>query len=181
VFRPEPSISHLPVVKEQVVAIIESINQPQISVPGKTSQLVTSHLCGVRNPNGSFSIYVGLHLTKTGENVIYVSERAQLSVEEYREVEVEGLHFLESMGFMLDNLNFRNLSPDVQDQTFKRIPVFHPPRPPAPPAPAAAPAATATPAPAAPGVAPAPAAAPAPQPSAPPVDLGRLARLLSSV
>lgn len=129
VFRPEPSISHLPVVKEQVVAIIESINQPQISVPGKSSQLVTSHLCGVRNPNGSFSIYVGLHLTKTGENVIYVNERAQLSVEEYREVEVEGLHFLESMGFMLDNLNFRNMSPELQDATLRRVPLFsaHPP------------------------------------------------------
>ncbi len=162
VFRPEPTISHLPVVKEQVVAIIESINQPQISVPGKTSQLVTSHLCGVRNPNGSFSIYVGLHLTKTGENVIYVNDRVQLSVEEYREVEVEGLHFLESMGFMLDNLNFRNLTPDVQEQTFQRISLFHPPRPPVPaptPAPVAGPAAAA--------------------PATP--DLGRLARFLASV
>ncbi len=49
-------------------------------------------------------------------------ERAQLTVEEYRTVEVEGLHFLESMGFMLDNLNFRNLAPDAQEQTFQRIP-----------------------------------------------------------
>ncbi len=161
-FRPEPTISHLPVVKEQVVAVIESINQPQISVPGKPSQSVTCHLCGVRNPNGTFSIYIGLHLAKSGENVVYVNERSQLSVEEYRAVEVEGLHFLESMGFMLDNLNFRNLAPDVQDQTFQRISLFHPPRPPAP---------TATPAPAAPGAAPTQAAP----------DLGRLARFLASV
>jgi hypothetical protein len=183
VFRSEPTISHLPVVKEQVVAIIESINQPQISVPGKLSQTVTGHLVGVRNPNGSFSIYVGLHLAKSGENVVYVNERAQLTVEEYRTVEVEGLHFLESMGFMLDNLNFRNLATAAQDQTFQRIPLFHPPRPPAPaPAPAApapAPAAAATPAPV-PGAAPTPAPQPA-QPPQPPIDLGRLARFLSSV
>ena len=129
-FRPDPSLTHWPASREQVVAVIESINQPQISVPGKPSQMVTGHLCGVRNPNGTFSIYVGLHLPTTGENVIYVHDRRQLTVDEYRDVEVEGLNFLESMGFMLDNVNFRNLSPQVQEQTLKRIPLFQPPRPP---------------------------------------------------
>jgi hypothetical protein len=162
VFRPEPTISHLPFSKDQVVAVVESINQPQVSVPGKAAQTVIGHLCGVRNPNGTFSIYVGLHLSKSGENVVYVNDKAQLTVDEYRAVEVEGLHFLESMGFMLDNLNFRNLTADVQEQTYKRISLFHPPRPPAPaptPAPVAGPAAAA------------PAA----------LDLGRLARFLASV
>jgi hypothetical protein len=171
VFRPEPSISHLPVSRDQVVAIVESINQPQVSVPGKASQTVLGHLCGVRNANGTFSIYVGLHLSRTGENVVYVNEKAQLTVEEYRAVEVDGLHFLESMGFMLDNLNFRNLAPETQEQTFRRIPLFHPPRPPAPaPQPAAAGAAA--------GGAAAPGAA---QPAASAPDLARLARFLSSV
>ncbi len=161
-FRPELSITHLPVTREQVVAVVESINQPQVSVPGKLPQTVFGHLCGVRNPNGTFSIYVGLHLAKSGENVIYVNDKAQLTVEEYRAVEVEGLHFLESMGFMLDNLNFRNLTPDLQEQTFRRLSLFHPPRPPAPtPAPAAASAGAA--------------------PAQPVPDLGRLARFLASV
>jgi hypothetical protein len=169
VFKPEPSISHLPFTRDQVVAVVESINQPQVSVPGKPAQTVRGHLCGVRNPNGSFSIYVGLHLATSGENVVYVNEQPQLTVEEYRAVEVEGLHFLESMGFMLDNLNFRNLAAELQEQTYQRIPLFHLPRPPAP-APAAAPAAaTPAPVPAAPAAAPQPAA-----------DAGRLARFLAS-
>ena len=159
-FRPEPSISHLPFTKDQVVAVVESINQPQVSVPGKPAQAVVGHLCGVRNPNGTFSIYVGLHLAKSDENVVYVNEKAQLTVEEYRAVEVEGLHFLESMGFMLDNLNFRNLSPAVQEQTFGRIPLFHAPRPQAPAGPAAAPG------------------GPTSQPSS---DLNRLARFLAAI
>jgi hypothetical protein len=78
----------------------------------------------VRNGNGSFSIYVGLFLPKSGENVVYVHDRRQLTVDEYGEVEVEALQFLESMGFMLDNLNFRNLSPQAQAETLKRIPLF---------------------------------------------------------
>jgi hypothetical protein len=170
VFQPDPSIRFVPAVREQVLAIVESINQPQVSIPGKTPQAVAGHLCGLRNGNGSLSIYVSLHLPKTGENVVYVHDRRQLSVEEYREVEIEGLQFLESMGFMLDNLNFRNLAPAVQDQTLARIPLFSPPRPPPP---AAAPAATGA----------APTATPAPAPgraAAPAVDPGRVARLLAA-
>lgn len=123
-FKPEPSITWLPAVREQVVAVVESINQPQVSVPGKAPQAVSGHLVGIRNGNGTFSIYVGLHLPRTGENVVYVHERRQLTVDEYRAVEVEALQFLESMGFMLDNLNFRNLSPEIQAQALARVPLF---------------------------------------------------------
>jgi hypothetical protein len=129
-FRPEESITHVPVTKEQVVAIVESINQPQVSIPGKASQQTSGWLVGIRNANGTFSIFVGLHLAKTGENVIYLDENRHITLEAYRDLEVEGLHFLESMGFMLDNLNFRNLAASAQDETMKRIPLFQPPRPP---------------------------------------------------
>ncbi len=129
-FKPEPSLTWIQATREQVVAVVESINQPQVGIPGKMSQQVFGNLAGVRNPNNTFSIYVGLHLPTTGENVIYVHDRRQLSVDEYRDVEIEGLNFLESMGFMLDNVNFRNLSPAAQEQTLKRIPLFSPPRPP---------------------------------------------------
>lgn len=128
-FQPEPSLTHVAAPREQVVAIIEAINQPQVQIPGKTAQQCHGYLCGLRNVNGTFSIYVGLHLPRAGENVVYVHERRQLSVEEYRQVEIEGLQFLESMGFMLDNLNFRNLGADAQEKVLRRIPLFSPPRP----------------------------------------------------
>ena len=135
-FQPDPSLRFVPATREQVVALVESINQPQVSIPGKPAQAVQGWLCGLRNANGTFSIVVSLFLPKSGENVVYVHDRRQVSLEGYREVEIEGLQFLESMGFMLDNLNFRNLAPAQQDATLKRVPVFSPPR--APPAPAAA-------------------------------------------
>jgi hypothetical protein len=85
-------------------------------------------------------------------------------------VELEGLQFMESMGFMLDNLNFRNLPADAQEKTLRRIPLFFPGAGPAPAAP--------PPAPAAPAAHPAEASAPA---SAPPADdAARIARLLAS-
>jgi hypothetical protein len=128
VFTPDPSIQFVPATRDQVVALIEGINQPQVSIPGKAPQAVSGHLCGLRNASGSFSIFVALHLSKTGENVIYLHPRRQVTADEFREVQDEGLHFLESMGFMLDNLNFRNMAPELQDATLKRLPIFSPPR-----------------------------------------------------
>lgn len=129
-FTPDPSIQYVPASREQVVAIIEGINQPQVSIPGKAPQGVSGHLCGLRNANGTFSIFVALHLPKSGENVIYLPPRRQVTAEEFREVQDEGLAFLESMGFMLDNLNYRNMAPALQEATLRRLPLFSPPRPP---------------------------------------------------
>jgi hypothetical protein len=128
VFEPDPSIRFIPAGREQVVALVESINQPQVSIPGKEPQAVQGFLCGLRNANGSFSIFVSLFLPRSGENVVYASDRREVGMEEYRDVEIEGLHFLESMGFMLDNLNFRNLAAAQQVETLKRVPLFQEPR-----------------------------------------------------
>ncbi len=133
-FQPDPSIAYIPATREQVVALIESINQPQVSIPGKVPQVVQGYLCGLRNANGTFSIVVSLFLPKSGENVIYVHDRKQMALEDYREVEIEGLHFLESMGFMLDNLNFRNMAPALQEATLKRVPLCSSSPPPTAPA-----------------------------------------------
>lgn len=128
-FEPDPSIRYIPATREQVVALVESINQPQVSIPGKEPQAVQGFLCGLRNQNGTFSIFVSLFLPRTSENVVYASNRREVGMEEYRDVEIEGLHFLESMGFMLDNLNFRNLAAAQQVETLKRVPLFQEPRP----------------------------------------------------
>jgi len=194
VFHPEPSLTWVPATREQVVAVIESINQPQVSIPGRPSQTVAGHLCSLRNANGTFSIYVALHVPRTGENVVYVHDRRQVTIEQYRDVEIEGLQFLESMGFMLDNLNFRNMSPEALEQTLQRIPLFggRVPGAPATEPQAAAPAAAPAPGPARtsagvpavsgtslgiPAVAP---AAPPPAPALGPRESAALARLLAS-
>jgi hypothetical protein len=123
-FRPEPRIPYLPVSREQVSALIEGINQPQIQIPGRAAQPAVGHLCSVKNGNGTCSVYVSLHLPASGENVVYVHDPHELTPDAYAEAEHEGLSFLESMGFMLDDLQFRKLAPQAQDETLRRIPLF---------------------------------------------------------
>jgi hypothetical protein len=135
VFQPDKNLRCVPAARERVVALVESINQPQISVPGRPAQAVQGYLVGQRNPGGSFSVYVVLSLAVSAENVVYLSDNREVPIEEYRALEVEGLQFLESMGFMLDNLNFRGMTPELQEKTLKRVAAFGVPPPPSAAAP----------------------------------------------
>ena len=128
-FRHDPALTHLSANREQVVAVVESINQPQISIPGKSSQLAQAHLVGLRNASGTFSVVVGLYLPQSGENVVYLPDDREVPLDGYGDAELEGLHFLESMGFMLDNVHFGRLAPEAQEQVLRRLPLFSPQRP----------------------------------------------------
>jgi len=125
-FAIDPTLTHVDATREQVVAIIESVNQPQVGIPGKSPQVAQAFVTGVRNPNASFSIYVYLLLRQEHEAVIFTHPRGQFALEAYREIESEALHFVESMGFMMENVNFRNQATAAQDELMMRLPVFTP-------------------------------------------------------
>jgi hypothetical protein len=123
-FRPDPTIAFVDATRERVVALVESLNQPQISIPSKPSQAAHGFLCGLRTSSGALSLYVGLYLPQSVENVIYVYEPRELGLDAFRAARTEGLQFLESMGFMLDDLRFTNQNPEQQERTLKRVPIF---------------------------------------------------------
>lgn len=124
-FAADPRITHIPVTREQVVSLHASLNKPVIAVPGKPAQEVQGYILGVRNPAGYFGLFVYLYLTQTHDAVVYVDhDRLRLDPSEYAEVEAEALGFVESMGFMLDNLNFRSLPPDQQQELMDGLPCF---------------------------------------------------------
>ena len=126
-FEPNASVRFIPARRESVVAVIESNNQPQVSIPGKPPQKVAGHMVALRNANNTFSVYIALYLSGTNENFVYFNEKREVTLENYRPVEQEALQFLESMGFMVNNLNYAKLKPDQQDSILKRLPIFSDP------------------------------------------------------
>ncbi|GEJ58072.1 hypothetical protein [Anaeromyxobacter diazotrophicus] len=127
-FQPDESLGYLPASREQVVSLLESINQPQISIPGKAAQTAQAYLCGLRNADGSFAVFASLFLSAAGENVIYAHAPPRLPGGQYAAAESEGRQFLESMGFILDDLNFRGMAPEQQALAMERVPLFSAPR-----------------------------------------------------
>lgn len=127
-FQPDASLACLPVSRGQVVSLLESLNQPQISIPGRSAQGAQAYLCGVRHDDGSCAVFVSLFLADAGENVVYVHAPPRLPPARYAAAEEEGRQFLESMGFILDDLNFRSMSQEQQALAMERVPLFSSPR-----------------------------------------------------
>ncbi len=111
--------------QDQIVAIIESINNPLVAAAGKPLEPAKVYIMGVRNPSGSFSIYIYLHLLQSKECLIYLHDPPEVSRDDYHETEMEALQFVESMGFMVDNTNFRKMSPEHQSALLARLPMFY--------------------------------------------------------
>ena len=93
-------------------------------MPGYAPQVTSAYVVGRRNPSGNFSIVIYLHLTETNEAVIYVHDLVEVGVAEFPDVEAEALTFGESMGFMVDNANYRNLTPLQQEEILESLPCF---------------------------------------------------------
>jgi len=124
VFDIHPDIKSIQVGREQIVTIIESINSPMVAAANKPLEPAKSFILGVRNPSGQFSIYVYLHLLQSKECQIYLHDPPEIPMESYHDTELEALQFVESMGFMVDNVNFRNLGPDQQAKLMEELPMF---------------------------------------------------------
>jgi hypothetical protein len=124
VFEVHPEFTYISSNRDQIVAVIESINSPMVAAANKPLEPAKSYIVGVRNPSGLFSIYVYLHLLQSKECLIYLHDPTEIPMEDYHDTEVEALQFVESMGFMVDNLNFRKMAPDQQQTLMDEMPVF---------------------------------------------------------
>lgn len=122
--------THLGIHPEQVVAVYESINAPNISIPELGTEPCQAYVVGIRLPSTAFTVAVYLHLQSTNRSCVYAPQPFEVAFEHYSTLEAQALQFVESMGFMLDNLHFRTLPPAQVDQLTRSLPFFFeiPPR-----------------------------------------------------
>lgn len=122
-FTIDERLKGLPAVKEQVVQLYQSLNQPHLAVPGRKAGPSAGYVLGLRGPSG-FAVFVYLHMPDSGECAVYVPSNGTVAAEQYQSEESEALGFVESMGFIMDNLNFRGRPIDEQDTMIRTLPVF---------------------------------------------------------
>ena len=121
----------LPAVKDQVVQLYQSLNAPHLAIPGRKAGPAMAFVLGLRGPSG-FAVFVYLYMQQSGESAVYVPSNGTVPAEQFQSEEAEALGFVESMGFIMDNLNFRGRPPDEQETIIRTMPVFM--REPPPPA-----------------------------------------------
>ena len=124
------SLDHIPARRAHVVSLHESINQPLVNIPGYGAAPTGAFILSTRNDHGVFTVFVYLYQPQTQAVLIYVSEPRSLNADELRIEEVEAVRFVESMGFMVDNVHFSTLGVADQELVMERVPMFRPLRSP---------------------------------------------------
>jgi hypothetical protein len=113
----------LPASREQVIALHTSLNSPHLFIPGKPAGPAQAVILGLRGTTG-FATFTYQYLSEAADCAVYVSGKRNTSFEEYLAEEAEALAFVESMGFMMDNSNWRSLAQTTQEELLKTLPVF---------------------------------------------------------
>ncbi|AKU89937.1 hypothetical protein [Vulgatibacter incomptus] len=129
-FSIDPMQKHIEASPDRILSIVESINSPFVAVPGRESQATSAFIVGLRSAEGHPGLVVHLWLSQAREAVIYTPDDAQEARRDYQGAMNAALEFCESMGFMMEDVPFRELTPEAQWEILGNLPPFQ--RDPAP-------------------------------------------------
>ncbi len=113
----------LPANRDQIVSLYQSINSPHLAIPGKQAGLAQAFILGLRG-SGGLAAFVYLYLAENADCAVYIPDKRNLSAEDFASQEQDALGFVESMGFIMDQVNFRALPVADQDELLRTLPVF---------------------------------------------------------
>lgn len=123
-FVVDPRIKQLPSQPEAIVAIYSSVNTPPLTLPGKPNQPVRATVVGISSGR-VFGVFIHLFLTKDLESLVYVDkERSTVLADAYKSLEDDGMAFVESLGFIMEPVNFKDMEKEEQAQTIAALPCF---------------------------------------------------------
>jgi hypothetical protein len=122
-FNLDPRIRGIPAHREQVLSFFQSINQPHLAIPGKQAGPAQAYIVGLRSQAGLNSL-VYLYLAESNDCAVYTSATRNVGPEQFEELQALALSFVESMGFMMDNMNFTAIELSEQEEMMRSLPVF---------------------------------------------------------
>src|SRR5262245_17156160 len=128
-FHPQPTIKIIDPHQRKVYTLLTSINQPSVAIAEAPAAPAFAFIFGIWTPDESgLECYVMLYQPKRDIGLFYLHEYGGVSLENYPMLETEALQFTDSMGFMMDNLNYADQSQVTQLEMVHNFPPFMPNR-----------------------------------------------------
>jgi len=107
-----------------ITSLIQSLNTPLVAAGQYPAENVQSWIL-TRGASGSAAeVFVYFHLTESNQAVLYRWDGGPVPGPNLEQVVEEAMGFCESMGFMMDNLNFGQLPPDKRGELLQKLPPF---------------------------------------------------------
>lgn len=124
-FNPNNSIQLLDPLERKVHALHTCINQPTVSLEGAPAAPTFAFICGVwTKDKKAIEAFIMLFQPKNNLAVFYQHETGPVNEDDYWQVENDALNFTDSMGFMMDNLFYSELSDVQQHEVLFNFPPF---------------------------------------------------------
>jgi hypothetical protein len=109
---------------EEVLDIYNSINQSMVVVPQREPEKAQAFIASVYKQN-LYHAYIYLYLSVANEGLLYRWSGGGVPGDQLNDIYQAALEFTESMGFMMDDMRYRDKSPGEKADIFAEVPLFH--------------------------------------------------------
>ena len=117
-------IKYIEASPEEILELYRSTNESLVQIPGLQGETSEAFLISL-NRRGNLEIYLFFFLKESIKGVVY-RYTEPVTKSNYLDVRNQGLYFLESMGFIMENTDFRKLPEKEKVSLMESLPPFHP-------------------------------------------------------
>ncbi|MCC6807423.1 MAG: hypothetical protein IT381_08365 [Deltaproteobacteria bacterium] len=112
----------LPVEPASILFVMSSFNQVSLAVPGLDQEPAHAYIVAHKTPRGQYNVHVYILLQQTSTPVVYMRDGPPVADTGYQQVIAEALAFVESMGFLLDDIGFDKAPPEKRQAMIESFP-----------------------------------------------------------
>jgi hypothetical protein len=123
-FTLDTKITDLNVKEKNIRKVFFSMNIHKVATPEMMLEEAKSYALFFRESKGKFSAYIALHLLSTNRRLYYSHSDNPFFDDRMEEMEEEAYAFAESLGAMLDEIDFTKLSDAEQDRWIDEQEIF---------------------------------------------------------
>jgi hypothetical protein len=123
-FEWDKTSQRLDVAPERVRRLFRCLGDTQVALPGLPSQKSSVYLCGYEDSRGT-QVVVVFHLLMSRRLAVYRYDQGPVAPENLHAVLEEGMHFAESLGFLLDDMEIHLLDPSARRERWNALPLVH--------------------------------------------------------
>jgi len=134
-FELNQKLNRLDIPAQKVLRMKRSLNDVQVALPGQKAQMAAAYICAFSAGKG-IRVAVVLLLREDYKLIYYLNDGGEISSGNAGSVLNQAVDFAESLGFMMNDLEFHKMEPAEKSEAWESLPLKNPPVKPQPPAPA---------------------------------------------